>query len=119
MIYVVLLTRMKLEDLYIVCDMSASVLKRLVPKIPEAQYYLKAFIGISLGAVSKIDDIVSSVNMKPCEEVTKILDGLGKCILTWLKELCVVDGSSHGGHTHAVGGGKEQLQASLYYILKL
>ena len=106
------LTRTELEDLYMVCDMSASVLKRLVPKMPEVQYF-KAFIDISLCAVSKIDEIASSGMMKPCE-VTKILDELGKCVLTWLKELSV--GSSYRGPMHAVGG-KKELEASLFHIL--
>ena len=95
--------------------MSASVLKRLVPKMPEVQY-LKAFTDISLCAVSKIAEIASSGMMRPCETVTKILDELGKCVLSWLKELWVVGGSSYRGHTHAVGG-KKELEASLCHIL--
>ena len=107
------LTRTELEDLYMVCDMSASVLKKLVPKMPEVQYF-KAFIDISLCAVSKIDEIVSSGMMKLCEKVTKILDELGKCVLTWLKELSV--GSSYRGPIHAVGG-KKELEASLFHMV--
>ena len=95
-----------------VCDMSTSVLKRLVPKMPAVQCF-KAFIDISLCAISKIDEISSSGMMKPCEKVTKILDELGKCVLTWLKELWVVDGSSYRGPTHAVGV-KKELEASLF-----
>ena len=109
------LTRTELEDLYIVCNMSASVLKRLVPKMPEVQY-LKAFTDVSLCAVSKIAEIASSGMMRPCETVTIILDELGKCVLSWLKELWVVGGSSDREHTHAVGG-KKELEASLCHIL--